>query len=230
MYAKIILTLVIAALVSPVQAKEPAPVQLKSQKDRISYASGVTTVRNFNKNNVPFDIELMIRGMRDAAEGKKLALDEKELNATLNQLQTELRRAQAANHQELATKNRKRGEEFLAEFKKQEGVKALPNGVLYQVLKAGEGKKPVETDTVEVKYRGMKLDGTEFDATPEGKTASLRMNQTIMGWREALKQMTVGSRWKIVIPHLLAYGERGVGEVIGPNETLVFEVELVSIK
>lgn len=230
MYTKFIVPLVIAAFVFPAQAKEAAPVQLKTQKDRVSYASGVTTVRNFNKNNIAFDVDLIIRGIRDAAEGKKLALDEKELSATLSALQTDLRRAQAATHQELASKNRKRGEEFLTEFKKQEGVKTLPNGVLYQVLKAGEGKKPVETDTVEVKYRGMKLDGSEFDATPEGKTASLRMNQTIMGWREALKQMPVGSRWKIVIPHLLAYGERGVGEVIGPNETLVFEVELVSIK
>jgi FKBP-type peptidyl-prolyl cis-trans isomerase FklB len=106
----------------------------------------------------------------------------------------------------------------------------LSNGVLYQILKAGSGSKPAATDSVEVKYRGTKLDGVEFDATPEDKAATLNMNQTIMGWREALKQMPVGSKWKIVIPPQLAYGERGVGEVIGPDETLVFEVELVGIK
>jgi FKBP-type peptidyl-prolyl cis-trans isomerase FklB len=211
-------------------AAAAAPVELKDSKAKISYASGVSTIRNFNKNNVPFDLEAMIHGMRDAAAGAKLQMDDKEIMNTMNELQTQLRRAMAANRQDLAQKNRKRGEEFLAEFKKKEGVQSLPNGVMYKVIKAGDGKKPLETDKVEVKYRGTKLDGTEFDATPEDKTATLHMTQTIMGWREALKQMPVGSKWQIVIPQGLAYGDRGVGEAIGPNETLVFEVELVGIK
>ena len=230
MHFQSLVPLLLAAMVLPAQAKEQPRVELKTPKERVSYASGVTTVRNFSKNNISFDLDRMIRGMRDAAEGKKLALDEKELTASLNGLEADLRSAQAATHQELANRNHTRGKEFLAEFKRKEGVKAFPNGVLYKMLKTGEGEKPVETDTVEVKYRGTTLDGAEFDATPPGKTASLRMNQTFLGWREALKQMPVGSRGQIVIPHLLAYGERGVGEVIGPNETLIFEVELVSIK
>lgn len=225
-----LLALSLASLGANLQAKEPTKAEPKSATERMSYASGVATVRNFRKNNLEFDLDMMIRGMRDEAEARKPALAEKELSAAQTQLQSEIRRIQLAGQQELANRNHKLGEAFLADFRKEEGVTALPNGVLFKVLKEGDGRKPLETDTLEVQYRGTKLDGTEFDATPEGKPASLRINQTIPGWREALKQMRVGSRWQIVIPDLLAYGKRGVAGLIGPNETLIFEVELENIK
>jgi FKBP-type peptidyl-prolyl cis-trans isomerase FklB len=148
----------------------------------------------------------------------------------MNGLQIDLRRTMASNLRELSDKNRKRGAEFLATYKAKADVKAMSNGVLYRVLKAGDGPKPVESDTVVTRYRGAKIDGVEFDATLEGKTSIMRLNQVVMGWREALKQMPVGSKWEVVIPAPLAYGERGVGDLIGPNEVLVFDVELLEIK
>ncbi len=210
-------------------AQTAAP-SLATPKEQLSYATGVTAIRNFTKNDVAFDIELMVQGMRDALAGKPLLMTEKQITTSMNQLQTDRRRTMAANQRDLAEKNRKRGTEFVSSYKQKPGSLTLSNGVAYQVLKAGTGPKPGEGDTVVTRYRGTSIDGVEFDATLEGKTSTLRMNQVIMGWREALKQMPLGSKWQIVVPSPLAYGERGVGGVIGPNETLVFDVELLEIK
>ncbi len=210
-------------------AQTAAPT-LTAPKEQLSYATGVSAVRNFTKNDVAFDIELMVQGMRDALAGKPLLMTEKQITTSMNQLQTELRRTMAANQRELADKNRKRGVEYLATFKQKPGVLTLKNGVAVQVLTPGSGDKPVETDAVVTRYRGTNIDGVEFDGTLAGKTSTLRVSQVIMGFREALKQMPVGSKWQIVVPSPLAYGERGVGGVIGPNETLVYEVELLEIK
>jgi FKBP-type peptidyl-prolyl cis-trans isomerase FklB len=187
-------------------------------------------VRNFTKNDVAFDIELMIQGMRDAQAGKELLMNDREVRSAMQGLQIDLRRTMATSLRELSDKNRKRGAEYLAAYKAKPDVKAMSNGVLYRVVKAGDGPKPVESDTVITRYRGTSIDGVEFDATLEGKTSTLRVNQVIMGWREALKQMPVGSKWEVVVPSALAYGERGVGDVIGPNEVLVFDVELLEVK
>jgi FKBP-type peptidyl-prolyl cis-trans isomerase FklB len=217
-----------SAPVAPAAAASTPAARLDSAK--MSYASGVVSIRNFTKSDVPYDLEAIIQGMRDAHAGKPLQLSEKEIRVVMNQLQTELRRSMAANLKDLGEKNRKRGADYLAAFKAKPGVKALSNGVAYRVVKEGSGAKPTELDVVEVRYRGTLIDGTEFDATEENKTALLKMNQVIMGWREALKQMPQGSRWEIVIPSQLAYGERGVGQVIGPHETLAFDVELIGVK
>ncbi|WP_052807989.1 FKBP-type peptidyl-prolyl cis-trans isomerase [Methyloterricola oryzae] len=230
MSRKSFVSVLVAATLSFSGSLPGSQIELKSEKERASYAAGFDTIRTLKKHNIPLDLDSLIRGLRDAAADRKPALNDGELNAVLSHLQADMRRGKAAQHRELAAKNRNRGNAFLAEFKRQEGVKSLPNGVLYQVLKAGNGKRPAESDSVEVLYRGTTLDGKQFDATPPGKTTIMSMNQAIVGWRDALKQMPVGSRWKIVIPYLIAYGERGVGDVIGPNETLVFEVELVSIQ
>jgi FKBP-type peptidyl-prolyl cis-trans isomerase FklB len=210
-------------------AQTPAP-RLKAGKEQISYATGVMAVRNFTKNDVAFDIELMIQGMRDAQAGKEMLMNDREIRSAMQGLQVEVRRSMATSLHELSDKNRKRGAEFLAAYKAKPDVKAMSNGVLYRVVKAGDGPKPQELDTVVTRYRGTSIDGVEFDATLEGKTSTLRVNQVIMGWREALKQMPVGSKWEVVVPSALAYGERGVGDVIGPNEVLVFDVELLEIK
>jgi FKBP-type peptidyl-prolyl cis-trans isomerase FklB len=159
-----------------------------------------------------------------------MKMSDREIRAAMNAVQVELRRTMATNLRELSAKNRRRGTEFLAAYKAKPDVKAMSNGVLYRVLKAGDGPKPVESDTVITRYRGTSIDGVEFDATLEGKTSALRVNQVIVGWREALKQMPVGSKWEMVVPAPLAYGERGIGELVGPNEVLVFDVELLEIK
>lgn len=203
---------------------------LATHKDRVSYATGVQAVRNFAKNDIPYDIDLIVKGMRDAAAGRDLMLSEKDLRATLTALTKDLRRSMVANQKELAERNMKRGTEFMAAYKARPGVQVLSNGTAYRVLQQGSGAKPSEGQEVIVKYRGTSTDGAEFDATEDGKTAIMKVNQVIMGWREALKQMPSGAKWEIVIPPNLAYGERGVGASIGPNETLVFEVELVGIK
>lgn len=208
-----------------------APAQSTAvDKAKVSYATGVQAIRNFMKNDIPFDLDEMVRGMRDAAAGRDLAMSEKEIRLVLNALQTDLRRAMAANQKDLAEKNRRRGADFLAAYKARPGTQVLGSGVAYQVLQQGSGPKPSEGATVLVKYRGTNVDGVEFDATEDGKVAPLRVNQVIMGWRDALKQMPTGAKWEIVVPPTLAYAERGVGNTIGPNETLVFEVELVAIK
>jgi FKBP-type peptidyl-prolyl cis-trans isomerase FklB len=211
-------------------ASAPAPTNGMSAKDQVSYATGVTAIRNFIKNDVPFDLEKIIQGMRDAQGGKDLAMSEKDIRNAMNGLQVDLRRSMAANQKDLAEKNRKRGTEYLAAYRQKPGTSTMSNGVAYRVQAAGSGAKPIESDSIVVRYRGTSIDGVEFDSTLDGKTSTLRMNQVIMGWREALKQMPTGSRWEIVIPSQLAYGERGVGAAIGPNETLVFDVELLEIK
>ena len=203
---------------------------LRDHKDKLSYATGVQAVRNFTRNGIAFDLEQIVRGMRDAMAGGDLAMTEKEIRLVLNALQTDLRRSMAANQKDLGDKNAKRGSEFLAAYKARPGAQTLSNGVAYRVLQQGSGAKPSEGQTVIVKYRGANIDGVEFDATDDGKTALLRVNEVIMGWREALKQMPTGARLELAIPPTLAYGERGVGTTIGPNETLVYEVELVAIK
>jgi FKBP-type peptidyl-prolyl cis-trans isomerase FklB len=130
-----------------------------------------------------------------------------------------------------AEDNKKAGESFLAENKKKEGVVTLPSGLQYKVLKAGDGKKPTDTDTVECNYRGTHIDGTEFDSSYRtGQPATFKVAGVIPGWREALKLMPVGSKWQIFVPSQLAYGTRGKPGSVGPNAALIFEVELLAIK
>jgi FKBP-type peptidyl-prolyl cis-trans isomerase FklB len=128
-------------------------------------------------------------------------------------------------------KNKQAGEKFLADNRGKPGVKELPNGLQYKVLKAGTGAKPAATDTVEVNYRGTLIDGTEFDSSyKRGQPATFPVNGVIKGWTQALQMMNEGSKWQLFIPADLAYGSRGAGGVIGPNATLVFEVELLKVK
>lgn len=203
---------------------------LKTDKDKLSYAIGVSTGRNLKKAGTDVDLELVDKGMKDGLAGKELQLSEKELRMVMNNYQSELRRKMVLDRRQAAEENKKKGEAFLAGNKAKAGVVALPSGVQYLVLKTGNGKMPLDSDMVEVSYRGTLLDGTEFDATGEGHTSNLKVSALITGWKEALKLMPTGSKWKIYIPPQHAYGERGVGADIGPNETLIFEVELVAVK
>lgn len=208
---------------------EEAPV-LKTQKEVLSYGIGVNIAKSFKRNEVEFDHDLLMRGLKDALSGERLLMPEKELRKAMNSFQGELRRKEAAAHREAAVENKAKGDAFLAENKAREGVVALASGVQYRILKEGDGKKPTDADMVECNYRGTLLDGTEFDGTEPGKPATLKVAQLIAGWKEALKLMPEGSKWKIFIPSQLAYSQRGVGSDIGPNETLVFDVELLAVK
>jgi FKBP-type peptidyl-prolyl cis-trans isomerase FklB len=209
-------------------AEEPAA--FASRKDAISYAIGVSTARNLMKDGIEINPDVVLKGMQDAVGNKRTQMSEQEIRSVMSGLVGEMRQKMANNRVEAEATNKKRGDEYRATFSKSPGAKTMPNGVLYKVAKVGTGSKPTEDDMVTVIYRGSLTTGFEFDATPEGKPATMKVSQLINGWKAALKNMPAGSRWTLVIPPQLAYGARGVGNDIGPSETLVFDVELVSIK
>ncbi|MBS1159161.1 MAG: peptidylprolyl isomerase, FKBP-type [Proteobacteria bacterium] len=203
--------------------------QLASDKDKLSYGIGVSVARNFKKQASDVDIDLMIKGLRDALAGDRLLLPEKDLRRVMNAYQTEIRQKATLTRRTAIEENRKKSEAFFAANRAKDGVVTLPSGLQYRVLRAGQGRKPIDSDQVICNYRGSLLDGTEFDASEDGKPASLKLSALIAGWKESMKLMPVGAKWQIFIPPQLAYGERGVGSDIGPNETLIFEVELLAI-
>jgi FKBP-type peptidyl-prolyl cis-trans isomerase FklB len=214
---------------SPEPALAASGPALATLKDKTSYATGVMTARNLIKNDVPFDLDLMIEGLRDGMAGGAIRLSEKELKLVLQSMQSDIQRKLTNDRQVKSSLNRERGVIYQNEFRNKPGVTVLPGNLMYRVVKEGSGDKPGELGTVVVKYRGSLVDGTEFDATPEGKTATLKLTDVITGWREALKRMPAGSTWELVVPPSLAYSTRGAGTAIGPNETLVFTLELVAV-
>jgi FKBP-type peptidyl-prolyl cis-trans isomerase FklB len=204
---------------------------MKSEKDKISYIIGMDIGNNFKKQGVEVDPDILARGIKDALSGAKPQLTEQEAKDVMASFEKEMRAKQEAMRKTAGEKNKKEGEQFLAANKSKEGVKTLPSGLQYKVIKAGTGKKPQLTDTVTVQYRGTLIDGTEFDSSlRRGQPATFEVNKIIPGWTEALQLMQEGAKWQLFIPPNLAYGERGAGQQIGPNATLIFEVELVSIQ
>jgi FKBP-type peptidyl-prolyl cis-trans isomerase FklB len=212
-------------------AKTGAPLVLKTQKDKVSYAIGLNIGKSFRKDSVDVNSLIFARGVKDAITGAKPLLTDDELKAALTELQAELKKHQDDAARVAGDTNQKAGETFLAENKTKDGVVALPSGLQYKIITAGTGPKPAETDSVVCNYRGTLLDGTEFDSSyKRGQPATFPVNGVIKGWTEALQLMPVGSKWQLFVPADLAYGARGAGGEIGPNATLVFEVELISIQ
>jgi FKBP-type peptidyl-prolyl cis-trans isomerase len=204
---------------------------LTTDKEKASYALGLNIGRGLSKQPVELDSAAVARGLKDALSGTKPLLTDEEAAADLAQLQDQVKKAADAKLQALAAENQKTGEAFLAENKTKEGVVTLPSGLQYKVLTQGTGPKPTAADTVVCQYKGTLLDGTEFDSSyKRGQPATFAVGRIIKGWTEALQLMPVGSKWQIFIPPDLAYGDRGAGNVIPPNATLIFEVELVSIQ
>jgi len=211
-------------------AADDAPV-LQDEKAKKSYAVGVEMGKKLKGASLELDAELVSRGVRDALTGDRPLLTEGELKAALVSLRIGFQANQAEAHKQLAEKNKQDGEAFLAENKTREGVVALESGLQYKVLKAGDGRKPAAADTVVCHYRGTLVDGTEFDSSlRRNKPATFALKRVIKGWSEALQLMPVGSKWQLSIPPNLAYGARGARQKIGPNATLLFEVELLSIQ
>lgn len=205
---------------------------LKTEKDKVSYAIGMNIGGNFKRQHIDVDPNLFMQGIKDATSGGKTLLTEDEERAVLTQFQGELRAKMQEEAKQAAETNKKAGEEFLAANKTKQGVVTLPSGLQYKILKEGNGPKPTASDTVECNYRGTLINGTEFDSSyKRGEPAKFPVNGVIKGWTEALQLMPVGSKWQLFIPSDLAYGERGTpGGEIGPNSTLVFEVELLGIE
>jgi FKBP-type peptidyl-prolyl cis-trans isomerase len=220
-----------AGLLLAAQVRAEEPMALKTQKEKLSYSIGVDVARNFRGLGIEIDLDLLMKGLKAEAAGGKLLLPETEIRKTMNEFQGEVMKKGVQARRIAALDNKEKGDAFLAVNKTKEGVVTLPSGLQYKVLKVGNGKKPVDPDTVECHYRGILIDGTEFDSSyRSGHPAIVQVAKGIKGWREALKLMPVGSKWQIFIPPQLAYGSSRGGQSIGPNSTLIYEVELLAIK
>ena len=208
----------------------PAPLVLKTEKDKFSYALGMNLGNSLHKQSVPVDPVILQRGLKDALAGKTQMTDE-EARGAIMAVQTEMRKKVQETMQAAGEANKKEGDAFLAANKSKEGVTTLPSGLQYKILKAGAGPKPTTTDSVVCNYRGTLIAGKEFDSSyKRGQPATFPVNGVIKGWTEALQLMPVGSKWQLFVPPDLAYADRGAGADIGPGSTLIFEVELVSIQ
>ena len=220
------------AKTAPAAAKKPAPVlALTTQKAKFSYALGMNLGANLRRQSVEVDPNILARGFKDALAGGKTLLTEDEARAVLTAVQNDMRKKGQEKMQQAGEANKKEGEAFLAANKTKDGVVTLPSGLEYKILTPGTGPKPTASDTVVCNYRGTLIDGKEFDSSyKRGQPATFPVGGVIKGWTEALQLMPVGSKWQLFIPSDLAYAERGAGADIGPNATLVFEVELLSIQ
>jgi len=221
-----------AAAKTGTATKEQPVTALTTSKEKASYAIGMNWGTGLHRQGIDVDSAALIQGMKDALAGGKTLLTEDEARAALMQLQKEMQEKQQAKAAQEGEANKKEGDAFLASNKTKEGVVVLPSGLQYKILKEGSGPKPTATDSVVCNYKGTLINGTEFDSSyKRGEPATFPVTGVIKGWTEALQLMPVGSKWQLFIPPDLAYGVRGTpGGPIGPNSTLIFEVELISIK
>ena len=204
-----------------------APAADKPQADeKLSYAIGVLFARNMALE-VDVNTDQFLAGLRDVLTGAELKYTAEELQ----QIVTAFQQQQASRQGEAAQGNKAAGEAFLTANGRKPGVVTLPSGLQYKVVTQGKGAKPAATSTVTVHYRGTLIDGTEFDSSyKRGEPTTFPLNGVIKGWQEGVGLMTEGSKYELYLPPQLAYGENGAGGVIGPNATLVFEVELLTVK
>ena len=208
---------------------------LDTPKRKASYAVGVFFGRQMGEvvrqNELDIDADALARGVRDITAGAAPALSNDEIGQIMTALQQAASEREGRHRADLAEGNRAKGDNFLATNGKRQGVVTLQSGLQYQVIKDGNGPTPKVTDVVIVNYRGTLIDGTEFDSSyRRGQPAEFQVRGVISGWTEALQLMKAGSKWMLYIPSGLAYGEGGKPPKIGPNETLVFEVELLGVK
>ena len=206
-------------------------IELKDDKAKESYSVGYQFGQNLKKLETDLDANVLSAAIRDALSGKESRLSDEEMRAALTNLREKTVASMQASAKEQAQKNLAEGQKFLAENKTKEGVKTTESGLQYKVIAEGEGPSPKAGDTVTVHYRGTLVDGTEFDSSYQrGEPATFPLKGVIPGWTEALQLMKKGSKWVLFIPSDLAYGERGAGNRIPPNSTLIFEVELISFQ
>ncbi len=209
-----------------------APVTLDSEEQRISYGMGAGLGKRAQQDDIAINVDAFAAGMRDALAGNTLQMSQEEIVSEMQAYQQKKMAEQQADFTALAEANLAVGEAFLAENAQQEGVVTLDSGLQYKVIEQGDGKTPKTTDVVEVNYIGTLVDGTVFDNSYErGEPVSFPLDSVIPGWTEALQLMPVGSKWQLVIPANLAYGAGGAGGgPIGPNATLLFDVELLDVQ
>jgi FKBP-type peptidyl-prolyl cis-trans isomerase FklB len=225
------LCLVLIASGCTAQDQRSKTRELKTLTDRVSYGIGLNIGRDFKEQHIDVDPDLLAQGIRDAMANGEVLMTEEEMQQAMMEFQQEMMAAQEKRMTEAASRNLQEGEAFLAENAQKEGVTVLPSGLQYRVIEEGKGKRPTAQSTVTVHYRGRLIDGTEFDSSYErGEPATFPVGGVIPGWTEALQLMQEGAKWELFIPANLAYGERGAGQVIGPNAVLIFEVELLKVQ
>jgi FKBP-type peptidyl-prolyl cis-trans isomerase FklB len=230
---KFVVALLTLALLAGVAAAEEKKGM--SEKEKLSYSMGFTQGKSmsgfFKAQSIDIDTDTFVKALKEGLSGAKSEMTEDEMRAQITTLQKELVAKRAEQSKVASEKNKKDGEAFLAENKKKDGVVTLPDGLQYKILKDGTGPTPKKTDKVKVNYKGSLINGTEFDSSyKRNEPAVFQVDRVIAGWTEALQLMKVGSKWDVYIPSNLAYGEHGNGFVIGPNQTLIFEIELLSIE
>jgi FKBP-type peptidyl-prolyl cis-trans isomerase len=229
-------TLAIAAPATKTDASTSAVEQTKGSQvlnaeQKLSYAFGASIGQNFKRQETPINIDFFIQGLKDAIFQNKLALTQEEIGQILSSFREEQDKVREEKMKEIAAKNLKEGKAFLEANKTKPGVITLASGLQYKVNAPGAGESPQKTDTVTVNYRGTLINGMEFDSSDKHKQAAMfPVNAVIPGWTEALQLMKPGAKWTLYIPPNLAYGDAGAGNVIEPNATLIFDVELLSVK
>jgi FKBP-type peptidyl-prolyl cis-trans isomerase FklB len=207
-------------------------VKLETQTDKVSYSIGLNIGQNMKRDSIKINPEVLVRGIMDASlDSASHLMTEAQIQECMTAFQKEMQQKQQENARMAGEKNRAEGDAYLAANSKKPGVVTLPSGLQYRIITQGTGKKPSATSTVSTHYIGRLINGTEFDSSVKrGQPATFPCNGVIKGWTEALQMMPVGSKWELVIPPSLGYGEQGAGGVIPPNAVLVFEVELLSIQ
>jgi FKBP-type peptidyl-prolyl cis-trans isomerase FklB len=204
---------------------------MESLQDKVSYGIGLRIGKDFKSQQVELNPDLLMKGIEDGLAGTEPLLSDEQIRETMVAFQQEMMEREKTRLEEASVNNAEEGKKFLEENAKKEGVVTLPSGLQYKVITEGSGKQPSAEDTVKVHYRGTLVDGTEFDSSySRNEPAEFPVGGVIPGWTEALQLMKEGSKWQLVLPPELAYGERGAGPRIGPNATLVFEVELLEVE
>lgn len=226
-----LLSIQAVAATSPETTGSAGSTTLNTDIQKLSYTIGYEMGANFKSQSISVDSTTLTKGLTDGLGGNKPLLDKSARRNTIIAFQKEVMAKQQAAMKKIASQNSQSGAAFLATNAKKPGVKTLPDGLQYKILKASTGAKPTLDDTVTVNYQGSFVNGKVFDSSyKRGTPTSFPLTQVIKGWQEALTMMPTGSTWEIYVPAKLAYGERGMGRVIAPNATLVFKIELISIK
>jgi FKBP-type peptidyl-prolyl cis-trans isomerase FklB len=216
----------------PIAPNPPQPPPAKLDKHKLSYAIGYRIGTQFSEGDFPVDMAVLQRAIEDAYSKRPPAVSIDEMREQLVGLGERMHEQALAEYNRIAADNARKSTDFLAHNATQPGVMQLPSGIQYSVVKRGEGTASPGIDSlVTVNYRGMLIDGTEFDSTwAHGAPVSFTVDKVIRGWQYVIPRMHVGDRWKVVIPPQLAYGEHGALPRIGPNQALVFDIELLDIK
>ena len=203
---------------------------MKTTKEKVSYCIGLETGKNLKHQFADMDVQLLNEGFQDGLSSATPKLSQEEIRSILVALRNQMENQQKQYIAQMAQENKQQGDDFLASNKQKDGVVSLPSGLQYKIMKTGSGSKPTLFDNVTIHYKGTFIDGRVFDSSLErGEPATFPLNKLIAGWSEALQLMQIGDKWQLFVPSYLAYGEHGYGPEIGPNTTLVFEVELLGI-